>query len=235
MQYLTALLLAAAGASAHTIFQQIGINGQMAARHDFMRLPEYDGPITDVTSADMACNGGPNPIKRVSANVASLAAGSQLTLQWGHTLDSDFNTGMIIDSSHKGPVMVYMAKVSSATGAAPTSGWFKIYEDGYSNGQWAVDKLIANKGKVTVTIPSCLPAGDYLLRGELIALHSASSYPGAQLYMECAQLRLTSGGSKSPTTYNIQSVYSGSDPGIKFNLYGGFSSYTIPGPRPMTC
>lgn len=55
-----------------------------------------------------------------------------------------------------------MAKVSSATGAIPNSGWFKIYEDGYSNGQWAVAKLIANQGKVTVTIPSCIAAGDYV-------------------------------------------------------------------------
>lgn len=68
--------------------------------------------------------------------------------------------------------MVYMAKVNSATDPAPANGWFKIYEDGFNNGVWGVDKLIENKGKVTVTIPSCLAPGDYLLRGELIALHA---------------------------------------------------------------
>ena len=105
---------------------------------------------------------------------------------------------------------------------------------------------------MTVTVPSCLPAGDYLLRGELIALHAAGSYPGAQLYMECAQLRITSGGTTSPQTYNIPGIYSGSDAGIKFNLYGNFGTYSIPGefarfcagvgvklmeigPRPFTC
>lgn len=36
-------LLMAGSATAHTIFQQIGINGQMEARHNYMRLPEYDG------------------------------------------------------------------------------------------------------------------------------------------------------------------------------------------------
>ena len=42
---------------------------------------------------------------------------------------------------------------------------FKIAEDGLdSSGKWGVDRLIANKGKATVTIPSCLPAGNYLLR-----------------------------------------------------------------------
>lgn len=77
-------------------------------------------------------------------------------------MDSDFNTGMIIDASHNGPVLAYLAKVGSATGPAPSSGWFKIYHDGLSGGQWAVAKLIANKGKFTVTIPSCIPPGDYV-------------------------------------------------------------------------
>lgn len=110
----------------------------------------------------MTCNGGPNPLVIVSNKVATVAAGSQITLQWGHTLDVDFNTGMIIDASHNGPVMAYMAKVSSATGTPPKNGWFKIYEDGLSGGQWAVAKLINNKGKVTVTIPACIAPGDYV-------------------------------------------------------------------------
>jgi hypothetical protein len=120
-----------------------------------------------------------------------------------------------------------MAKVDSATGPIPNDGWFKIYEDGYTDGTWAVTTLIANKGQLTVELPSCLPAGDYLLRGELIALHAASSYPGAQLYMECAQLRITSGGTGSPTTYSIPGIYSSTDPGITFNL----CTPPPPGPR----
>lgn len=81
-----------------------------------------------------------------------------------------------------------------------------------------MQKLIANKGKVTVTIPSCLPDGDYLFRGELLALHSASRSGGAQFYMECAQLRLSGGGSASPQTYNIPGIYKASDPGVLYNL-----------------
>ena len=51
-------------------------------------------------------------------------------------------------------------------------GWFKIYEDGMSSdGVWAVQRLRANRGVVTVKIPECLAPGDYLFRGELIALH----------------------------------------------------------------
>lgn len=72
-----------------------------------------------------------------------------------------------------------MARVPSATGPAPKDGWFKIYEDGFDPKAdvWGVDKLIKNKGSVTVTIPACLPVGDYLLRGELIALHGVRLLP----------------------------------------------------------
>lgn len=64
------------------------------------------------------------------------------------------------------------------------AGWFKIAEEGLgSDGKWGVDKLIANGGVQTITIPQCIAPGQYLLRGELIALHSASSTGGAQFYM----------------------------------------------------
>jgi cellulase len=88
-----------------------------------MRLPDYDGPITDVTSTELACNGGPNPLVKFSNDVASVAAGDQITLRWSHTLSTDLDTGLVIDSSHKGPVLVYMAKVDNALGAIPNSGW----------------------------------------------------------------------------------------------------------------
>lgn len=37
-----------------------------------------------------------------------------------------------------------------------------------SSQKWGVDRLIANKGKVTFTLPSCIQAGQYLMRVELI-------------------------------------------------------------------
>jgi len=105
MKYLTflATALMAGSVQAHTIFQQIGVNGAMEARYDFMRLPSYDGPITDVTATELACNGGPNPLVKISPNVKTVAAGSQITLQWSHTLGSDLSTGLVIDASHNGP------------------------------------------------------------------------------------------------------------------------------------
>lgn len=37
-------------------------------------------------------------------------------------------------------------------------------------------------------IPSDIPAGDYLMRAEVIALHVASSAGGAQFYLSCCML-----------------------------------------------
>ena len=56
--------------------------------------------------------------------------------------------------------------------------WFKIYEDGLdvADQSWGVDRMIANKGKVTFTIPSCIPAGQYLLRHEMIGMMKACTH-----------------------------------------------------------
>jgi lytic cellulose monooxygenase (C4-dehydrogenating) len=100
-------------------------------------------------------------------------------LTWRHTLTSTASD--VIDASHKGPVMAYMKKVSDAkSDPGYGSGWFKIAEDGFDGTKWGVDRLIANQGVQTVTIPACIAPGQYLLRGELIALHAASSAKGAQ-------------------------------------------------------
>jgi lytic cellulose monooxygenase (C1-hydroxylating) len=84
--------------------------------------------------------------------------------------------------------MVYLAKVNNAasTGASGLR-WFKIAEAGLNGRTWAVDTMIANGGWHYFNMPTCVAPGDYLLRVELLALHSASMYQGAQFYMECAQ------------------------------------------------
>jgi hypothetical protein len=74
--------------------------------------------------------------------------------------------------------MVYMKKVDNALknpSAGPGNGWFKIAHAGYQNGRWAVDDLIAAGGIQKARIPTCIADGDYLLRFELLALHSASN------------------------------------------------------------
>ncbi|TFK33096.1 glycoside hydrolase [Crucibulum laeve] len=234
-------VLLASSVSAHTIFQQLYVNGASQGHLTGIRVPDYDGPITDVTSNDIICNGGINPYHQpVSNAIISVPAGATLTTEWHHTLSgaTPGDAADPIDASHKGPVIAYLAKVNNATQTSVTGlKWFKIYEDGLtaSDQSWGVDRLIANKGKVTFKIPSCIPAGQYLLRHEIIALHAAGSYPGAQFYMECAQIQITGGGSTSPATVNFPGAYSGSDPGVKINIYQTLSSYTVPGPAVLSC
>lgn len=106
----------------------------------------------------------------------------------------------------------------------------QIAEDSFDGSTWGVDRLISNQGKQTITIPACIAPGQYLLRGELIALHSASTYPGAQFYMECAQINVTGGSaSKTPASVSLPGAYKGSDAGISYNLYSGSKTYTAPG------
>ncbi|KAF5360683.1 hypothetical protein D9756_004867 [Leucocoprinus leucothites] len=227
-------------ASAHTIFQELYVNGASQGHLTGIRAPDYDGPIMDVTSNDIICNGGINPYHQpVSQAVIDVPAGAQVTAEWHHTLNGadPSDSADPIDSSHKGPVLAYLAKVPDATQSDVTGlKWFKIYHDGYNSGTWAVDKLISNKGKVSFAIPKCIESGQYLLRVELIALHAAGSYPGAQFYMECAQINITGGsGSASPATVSFPGAYKGSDPGITINIYSSLTGYTIPGPNVFSC
>lgn len=98
---------------------------------------------------------------------------------------------------------------------------------------------VTNKAltKVYVTIPSCIPSGDYLLRVEHIGLHSASSTNGAQFYISCAQIRVNGGGSRRPTDLvALPGAYSPTDPGILINIYYPVpTSYNNPGPSVFTC
>ncbi|KAF2276471.1 glycoside hydrolase [Westerdykella ornata] len=230
-----------ASASAHTIFTQLWVNGVPQGHTKGIRVPTYDGPITDVDSNDVICNGGPNPLRQpLPKDIINVTAGDKLTAEWHHTLDSAGTNDPAdpIDKGHLGPVMVYLAKVENALTTQVTGlKWFKIYEDGMdSDGEWAVTRLYNNKGKVDFTLPSCIQPGQYLLRAEIIALHGAGNYPGAQLYMECAQLNVSGGGNANPPTVSFPGAYKGSDPGIKFQLYWPKpTSYTIPGPRPFKC
>jgi cellulase len=82
------------------------------------------------------------------------------------------------------------------------------------------------------------------MRVELLALHSASSPGGAQFYPGCAQIRVTGSGTNdgSGSTVSFPGAYPANDPGIVVSIYdlmgqptNGGRSYSIPGPRPITC
>ena len=109
---------------------------------------------------------------------------------------------------------------------------FKIYQEEATISASAISWKSQGLKQTSVTIPKSLPSGEYLLRTEHVALHSAGSSGGAQLYISCAQLKVTGGGSGSPSPLvAFPGAYKASDPGLLINIYYPIpKSYTPPGP-----
>eukprot|EP01111_Echinosteliopsis_oligospora_P014205 TRINITY_DN52_c0_g1_i1.p1 TRINITY_DN52_c0_g1~~TRINITY_DN52_c0_g1_i1.p1 ORF type:complete len:556 (+),score=185.42 TRINITY_DN52_c0_g1_i1:247-1914(+) len=220
---------------AHTYLSSV--NG--LAEFDTIRpeRPNYErnSPIVDITSADMTCGWLPYASQPANRKLP-IAAGSSLTLQFWH--DGPYADDFVIDSSHRGPCIIYMAADAS------NPKWFKIWEMGLdSNNKFCVDYLRSNtgvnnagKGKLTVQIPSWVPTGNYLIRTEIIALHEGYAIGKAQFYINCVELSVTNSGSSTAAVSSIPTVsfpgtYSVTDPGIFYNLYGSYlPAYIIPGP-----
>uniref|UniRef100_A0A0W0FGZ4 AA9 family lytic polysaccharide monooxygenase n=1 Tax=Moniliophthora roreri TaxID=221103 RepID=A0A0W0FGZ4_MONRR len=188
---------------------------------------EWDSynPITNPTHAQLACNINGAPLgQQLSATVA---AGSSVTAFWNpwpHTI---------------GPVLVYMAQCPGpcSTADAASLDWFKIDEAGLITGNlvdglWAQGQLVSNNNSWTTVIPASLRAGEYMLRHELIAIHT-SNIP--QFYPNCAQLKVAGEGNAVPnSTVKFPGGYSRSDPGVIIDIYAaenrGQTTYQIPGP-----
>lgn len=117
----SSLLFSASVASAHTIFVQLAAGGTTNPVSYGIRTPTYDGPIQDVTSNSLACNGPPNDPSSAS-NVITVQAGSTVNAIWRHTLTSGADD--VMDASHKGPTLAYLKKVDNAlTDTGVGSGW----------------------------------------------------------------------------------------------------------------
>ncbi|KAK4246085.1 glycoside hydrolase [Corynascus novoguineensis] len=239
MKVFTPLILAGA-ASAHTIFSSLEVGGVNQGVGQGVRVPSYNGPIEDVTSNSIACNGSPNPTT-LTSKVITVKAGDTVTAIWRYMLSTTGSApNDVMDSSHKGPTMAYLKKVNDATtDSGVGGGWFKIQEDGLgSDGVWGTERVINGQGRHNIKIPECIAPGQYLLRAEMLALHGASNYPGAQFYMECAQINVVGGsGSKTPSsTVSFPGAYSGNDPGVKLSIYWPpVTNYKVPGPSVFTC
>ncbi|RDB17907.1 putative endo-beta-1,4-glucanase D [Hypsizygus marmoreus] len=212
-------------AVAHTTVWSVWVNGvdQGDGRNSYIRSPPNNNPVKDLKSSAMACNVN----NRVVPKSVSVKAGDKLTFEWYH----DFRNDEIIAASHSGPIQVWMAPASGTS-------WTKLFSESYSGGSWAVDRLIQSHGQHSVNIPN-VSAGDYLLRAEIVALHeanvaySANSARGAQLYMSCVQIKVTSSGTQTlPGGSTFPGAYTDSTPGIIWNLYAigtNPSAYQAPG------
>jgi hypothetical protein len=177
-------------------------NGATGAEYASIRLnTNANSPVTDVTSTDMRCNVG---------GLASGPTTSTTTVAAGSTIGFESDIAVF----HPGVFNIYMAKAPSTAAAFDGSGtvWFKVWQKGPTSITSSAITFDTTSTSFTFTVPPSLPNGEYLVRIEHIALHSASSFGGAQVsflrpsrkrigadrrkfYISCAQVKVTGGGS----------------------------------------
>jgi cellulase len=222
------LLALASSAYAHSTFQQLWVDG-VDQDTTCARLPINNNPIGTNDAAMRCGNGNSN-----AAKVCNVKAGGTVTVEM-HAQPGDRKcSNEAIGGNHDGPVIVYMSKVNNALSDAGSS-WFKIFQNGLvKTDYWGTDALNANCGKQDVKIPSDIVPGDYLIRAEVIALHVAGNAGGAQHYVTCWQVKVSGSGNALPSGVSFPGAYKSTDPGILFNVYGSYTSYTVPGPAVYT-
>jgi len=172
----------AAAALAHGLLSNLTIDDELYELYDPYKTPYLqpvpemvgwtvtsNGPVQDVSSAAIACSAGSKP----GALSATAAAGASLKFSWTKWPES-----------HRGPVMTYLANCHGDCRAAdPTKlDFFKIDDAGMlADGTWISDSIIRDGSTYSTRIPSDIAPGNYLLRHELLALHSASGVNEAQV------------------------------------------------------
>lgn len=226
--------LAAPTALAHTTWSVLYVDGVSQGDGAALRMRMDPNtatfPVTDYSSNDMACNVNDTGVNYVS----SVKDGSTLTFEMRSWPNDP--TKMSLDRPHYGPCAVYLKKVTSAISEKGAGdGWFKLMDDGYhaDTDKWCTDRLIDNKGRLSVELPKGLEGGYYLARPEVVALHNASE-GAAQFYTGCAQIFLESTGDLVPeSTIAIpgpEYVTAGQS-SVHFNIYAGKNAeYQVPGP-----
>ncbi|KAI1812778.1 carbohydrate-binding module family 1 protein [Poronia punctata] len=215
--------------AAHATFQDLWVDGV-----DFI-IPS-NSPVTDVTSSDFVCNAGTSP----ASGKCAVQAGSTVTVEMHQQPGDRSCSSEAIGGDHHGPVQVYMAAVSDAASADPTSAsWFKVFADTWApsgsggagdDDYWGTKDMNNCCGRMDVKVPEDIAPGDYLLRAEVAALHVAGSSGGAQFYMTCYQLTVDGSGSATPEGVKFPGAYSASDPGILVNIHAALETYEAPGP-----
>jgi len=207
--------------NAHSYLSSVTVNGMKDTA--CLRPLGTNSPISSVYSPDMMCGFLPRGAEPAKKKLV-VAAGGTVGLQWNH--DSTNPTDDIIAASHKGPCLAYLSGDNGKT-------FFKIWEIGYNNktSEFCVtNPLLTNKGYLEVGIPADIAPGDYLLRAEIIALHSAYALGGVQPYVDCAELTITGTGKARPVGVTFPGAYQETDPGILINIYQNITEYIIPGP-----
>ncbi|KAL3481012.1 glycosyl hydrolase family 61-domain-containing protein [Aspergillus californicus] len=176
------------------------------------------GYTADFSGPDFICHKGAVP-GHVSVDVA---AGDVVKVTWDQWPYND----------HKGPVIDYLAACNGDCADVDKTKleFFKIDEKGLvdpSTNTWASDELAANGASWDITIPADLKPGGYVLRHEIIALHSTGN---PQPYMQCVNLKVSGTGTEVPKGTLGTQLYTGSEEGFKVNIWQPATNYKMVGP-----
>ncbi|KAL5535826.1 hypothetical protein ACEPAF_3920 [Sanghuangporus sanghuang] len=231
MKYLAKLTLAfAAFASeslAHYTFPSLIVDGSPTTQWvNVRRTNNYNtqAPVTDVNSLDIRCY---DTQESGTAQTVTVSAGSTI----------GFSADQVV--YHQSTTNIYAAKAPSDVDGWAGDGevWFKLWElPPVTNGGQSITFPSEGIQNFEFTLPSSLPSGQYLLRMENIAIHTASSYGGAQFYISCGQINVDNGGNGTPgPLVAFPGAYTGYEPGILINIYYPIpANYTQPGPPVWT-
>jgi cellulase len=126
-----------------------------------------------------------------------------------------------------------MGLLPSENATVQDIGFFKIDEAGYDpeTMTFGSDWLIKNNNTRTVTVPSDIKPGTYVVRHEIIALHNSwqedkiKQTSGAQHYPNCFKVEVTGSGMATPPSQKFPGTYHWNDPGILINIYYGPNQY----------
>ncbi|KAF2970350.1 hypothetical protein GQX73_g3235 [Xylaria multiplex] len=234
-------------AKGHTLFTSLYVNDVKQGQGDGtcvrqnIDLAHATSPVRDLSSDDMACGiSGTVPVNYT----CPAPTGAKLTFEY--RLNPNKASGGFIDESHKGPVAVYAKRLLSPNADAAGPGWFKLWGEGYDMeaDKWATEKIINTNGLLSIQIPMALPAGNYLFRPEVVAMHNVTPEVEPQFYIGCAQVFVESSVTGD---FNIPSEKSVSIPGylqkddssVTYNIYKDEEyadpkkAYPMMGPEPF--
>lgn len=189
-------------------------------------------PVKGTNNPDLNC--GHNAQK--AGLVADAAPGSTVALSWRN---GEGGTWV-----HRvGGVVNFMASCGNggcATFDSAKAEFFKVSELGKYPGTdnwYMADLTTGPNGTTSFTIPPTLPAGEYLIRHDLIAMHNGLSEGGVEFYPACIQIRLSAPSRTASAIPSGKEVvtfpggYSPTEPGVLDpNVFNPGSVYTPPGP-----
>ncbi|ORX69783.1 hypothetical protein DL89DRAFT_216123, partial [Linderina pennispora] len=164
---------------------------------------------------------GINNLNSTAAKTCAAKAGSDTVFEWH--LNKDSPSDPYISHGHKCACTVNMVPASTnGLGAS----WFKGYNA--TTNKWCMDQIHEGGGKVNFTISADIKDGDYIVRGEFIC----PTFKGNadSLFVNCAHISVTGGGSVGPKGYDITKAYQASNESKYSARNKNFTSYPIPGP-----